>query len=169
MPFFFMYMQEGASLSHGTDSIRAGTIQSESIQTSTDTAIMLYRYRWWWQLQKTTNIPDPKLFVSHLIFIQFNKKLMHIEFDLNYSELLICGKNWSLCFRTCIKFCRIHCIDQSKTFTLLMKSKILDFEILSRVHVYRIVSVRSVLNTYRYGWWPYRPSPRLHGMLVMST
>jgi len=41
-----------------------------------DTAIMLYRYRWWWQLQKkTTTIPDPKLFVSHLIFIQLTKDL----------------------------------------------------------------------------------------------
>ena len=112
---------------------------------------------------KKTNIPDPKLFVSHLIFIQFNKNLKHIEFDLNYVELLICGKNQSLCFRTSI--CRIHCIDQSKTFTLLLKSKILDFETLSRVHVYRIeyvsywqgpyririVLARSVSNTYRYG------------------
>jgi len=43
--------------------------------------------------KKTTNIPDPKQFVSHLIFIQFNKKLKHIEFDLNYFELLICAKN----------------------------------------------------------------------------
>ena len=147
---------------------RAGTIQSVSVQyryrhqpIRINTAIMLYRYRWWWQLQKITNIPDPKLFVSHLIFIQFNKKLKHIEFDLNYAELLICGKNQSLCFRTCI--CRIHCIDKSKTFTLLMKSKILDFETLSRVlcllYPIRIVSVRSVLNTYRYGWWRYRPSP----------
>jgi len=95
---------------------------------------------------KTTNIPDPQQFVSHLIFIQFNKKLKHIEFDLNYVELLICGKNQSLCFRTsiCRIICRIHCIDQSKTFTLLLKFKILDFETLSRVHVYRIeyVSIR---------------------------
>jgi len=95
----------------------------------------------------TTNIPDPKQFVSHLIIIQFNKKLKHIEFDLIYVELLICGKTQSLCFRTSI--CRIHCIDQSKTFTLLLKSKILDFETLSRVHVYRIECV-----SYRQG--PYR-------------
>jgi len=52
-----------------------------------------------------------------------------------------------LCFRTSI--CRIHCIDQSKTFTLLLKSKIQDFETLSRVHVYRIEYV-----SYRQG--PYR-------------
>jgi len=49
-----------------------------------------------------------------------------------------------LCFRTSI--CRIHCINQSKTFTLLLKSKILDFETLSRVHVYRIEYV-----SYRQG------------------
>jgi len=45
--------------------------------------------------------------------------------------------------------CRIHCIDQSKTFTLLLKSKILEFETLSRIHVYRIEHV-----SYRQG--PYR-------------
>jgi len=56
-----------------------------------------------------------------------------------------CGKNLSLCFRTSI--CRIHCIDQFNT--LLLKSKILDFEALSRVHVYRIENV-----SYRQG--PYR-------------
>ena len=105
--------------------IRAGTIQSVSVQyryrhqpIRIDTTIMLYRYRWWRQLEKTTNIPVPKQFVSHLIFIQFNKKLKHIEFALHYFELLICGKNRSLCFGTSI--CRIHCIDQSKTFTLLL-------------------------------------------------
>jgi len=96
---------------------------------------------------KTTNIPDPKLFASHLIFIQFNKKLKHIEFDLNYVKLITCGKNRSLCFRTSI--CRIHCIDQSKSFTLLLKSNILDFETLNRVHVYRIEYV-----SYRQG--PYQ-------------
>jgi len=52
-----------------------------------------------------------------------------------------------MCFRTSI--CRIHCIDQSKTFTLLLKSKILDFETLSHVYVYRIENV-----SYRQG--PYR-------------
>jgi len=56
-------------------------------------------------------------------------------------------KNRSLCFRTSI--CRIHCIDQSITFTLLLKSNILDFETLSRVHVCRIEYV-----SYRQG--PYR-------------
>jgi len=52
-----------------------------------------------------------------------------------------------MCFRT--SNCRIHCIDQSKTFTLLLKSKILDFETLSHVHVYHIEYV-----SYRQG--PYR-------------
>ena len=85
--------------------------------------------------------------VSHLIFIQFNKKLKYIEFDLNSVEFLICETNRSLCFRTSI--CRMHCIDQSKSFTLLLKSNILDFETLSRVHVYRIEYV-----SYRQG--PYR-------------
>jgi len=66
---------------------------------------------------------------------------------VHYVELLICEKNRSLCFRTSI--CRIHCIDQSKTFTLLLKSNILDFETLSRVHVYRIEFV-----SYRQGpYW----------------
>jgi len=43
----------------------------------------------------------------------------------------------------------IHCIDQSKTFTLLLKSKILDFETLSRVHVYRIEHVSYWQGPYR--------------------
>jgi len=96
---------------------------------------------------KKTNIPEPKQFVSHLIFIQFNKKHKHIEFDLNYVEFLIFEKNRSLCFRASI--CRIHCIDQSKTFTLLLKSKILDFETLSCVHVYRIEYVLYRQGLYR--------------------
>ena len=52
-----------------------------------------------------------------------------------------------MCFRTSNR--RIHCIDQSKTFTLLLKSKILYFETLSHVHVYHIEYV-----SYRQG--PYR-------------
>jgi len=56
----------------------------------------------------------------------YQKKIKHIEFDLNYVELLICGKSRSLCFSTSIF--RIHIIDQSKTFTVLLKSNILDFE-----------------------------------------
>jgi len=46
-------------------------------------------------------------------------------------------------------FCRIHCKDQSKTFFLLLKSKILDFETLSRVHVYRIEYVSYWQGPYR--------------------
>jgi len=52
-----------------------------------------------------------------------------------------------MCFRTSI--CRIHCIDQSKRFTLLLKSKILDFETLSHVHVYRIEYVSYRKGAYR--------------------
>jgi len=77
----------------------------------------------------------------NIIFIQFNKKLKSI-----LSLILICW-TFNLCFRTSI--CRIHCIDQSKIFTLLLKSKILDCETLSCVHVYRIEYV-----SYRQG--PYR-------------
>jgi len=43
----------------------------------------------------------------------------------------------------------IQCIDQPKTLPLLLKSKIIDFESLSRVRVYRIEYV-----SYRQG--PYR-------------
>jgi len=111
---------------------------------------MLYRYNWWGQLQKTTTIPDSKLFVSHLIFIQLTKDLLwkHIEFDLNYVELIFFGKKrLILCFRTSI--CRIHCIDQFKTFTLLLKYKIIDFETLSHIHVYRIEYVSYRQGLYR--------------------
>ena len=45
----------------------------------------------------------------------------------------------SFCFSTYI--CLIHCIDQPKTFTLLLKSKILDFKTISHIHVYCIVYV----------------------------
>ena len=60
----------------------------------------------------------------------------HTSFLYNLKKKVICEKNWPMCFRTSI--CRIHCIDQSKRFTLFLKSKILDFETLSHVHVYRI-------------------------------
>jgi len=84
---------------------------------------------------RTTDIEGSQKLTEHFV-LRWAKKLMHIEFDRNYVELLICGKNRSLCYRNSI--CRIHRIDQSKTFTLLLKSKIIDFETLSRVHVYRI-------------------------------
>jgi len=35
-------------------------------------------------------IRDSKLFVSNLTFIQLSKRLTHIEFDLNYVELILC-------------------------------------------------------------------------------
>jgi len=53
------------------------------------------------------------------------------------------------CVLELVLICRIHCIDQFKTFTLLFKSKNLGFETLSHVHVYRIEYV-----SYRQG--PYR-------------
>jgi len=104
--------------------------------------------------KKTTNIPDPKQLVSHLIFIQFNKKLK------NYVELQVGGKNRSLCFRTSI--CRIHCIDQNIYFVVeIQYSWFWNLKSCTCVsYRIRIVSARSVSNTYRYGWWPSRPSPR---------
>ena len=50
---------------------------------------------------------------------------------------------WLFCFNTSI--CWIHCIDQPKPFTLLLKSKMFDFETLSHVHVY---CIEYVSNTY---------------------
>jgi len=97
---------------------------------------------------KNTDYSGPKTICFTLDFHTINKRLKHIEFDPNYVELRICEKKTqSLCFRT--SMCRIHCIDQSKTFTLLLKYKIIDFETESHVHVYRIEYV-----SYRQG--PYR-------------
>jgi len=128
---------------------RAGTIQSVSVHyryrhqpICINTTIMLYLYRWWWQLQNN-KYSEPKT----IRFTQFNKNHKHIEFDLNYVELLCFEKKRSLCFRTSI--CRIHCIDQYKTFTLLLKSKILDFETFNRVHLYRIEYVSYWQGPYR--------------------
>ena len=84
---------------------RARMIQSLSVQKSTDMFIMLFHTDDGDRRKKTT-IPEPKLFVSNLTFIQLSKRLQHI--------------------------------DQPKTFTLKLKSKILDFETLCHVHVYRI-------------------------------
>jgi len=61
----------------------------------------------------------------------------------------------------------IHCIDRSKTLTLLLKSTILDFETLNHVHVYRIQYV-----SYRQA--PYRmridtADDRIVPALVLST
>ena len=46
-------------------------------------------------------------------------------------------------------FARIHCLDHHKTFTLLFNFKSLDFETLSRVHVYCIeyVSYRLLIGS----------------------
>jgi len=45
--------------------------------------------------------------------------------------------------------CWIYGIDQPKTFTLLLKSNILDFETLSHVHVYHIDYVSYRQGLYR--------------------
>ena len=42
----------------------------------------------------------------------------------------------------------IHCIDQPKTFTYLLKSKMFDFETLGHVHVYRIEYVSNQQGPY---------------------
>jgi len=65
-----------------------------------------------------------------------NKKFRLLKFDSGYSQKIINAQTG---------------IDQSKTFTLLFKSNILDFETLSRVHVYRIEYV-----SYRQGPYPIR-------------
>jgi len=96
----------------------------------------------------------PGSIISHLTFIQLTNKLKHIEFDLYYLELILCEYNYGThCtgyhFALALVFCWIHCIDQLKTFTLLLKSKILDFETLRRVHVYRIGKVRIDYVSYR--------------------
>jgi len=97
---------------------------------------------------KNNDYSGPKTIRFTLDFHTINKRLKHIEFDPNYVELIICEeKTQSLCFRTSI--CRIHCIDQSKTFTLLLKYKIIDFETLSHVHVYRIEYVSYQQGPYR--------------------
>jgi len=129
-------------------------IQSVSVQyryrhqpIRIDTTIMLYRYRWWWQLQKQRIFQTQNNSFHTWFSYNLTKNLSILSFILIMLNFLFVEKNRSLCFRTSIF--RIHCIDQSKTFTLLMKSKIIDFETLSRVHVYRIEYA-----SYRQG--PYR-------------
>jgi len=71
----------------------ARTIQSLSIQRSTDT----YRYghhavpiQMMVTAAKTSIIKSSGSIISHLTFIQLSKRLKHVEFDLNYVELIIC-------------------------------------------------------------------------------
>jgi len=130
-----------------------------------DTVIMIDRYRWWWQPQKTSTIPKPK-YSLHTYFHTIKQRLSILSLILWYTL-----HRWSFfCFSTSI--CWIYCIDQPKTFTLLLKSNILDFETLSYAHFYRInnvsyqqgpygiriISARSVSNTYRIGCGPNSPS-----------
>ena len=44
--------------------------------------IVLNRCRWWWHLQKTTTIQEPKIFVSHMTFKQLGKRLEHTVLSL---------------------------------------------------------------------------------------
>ena len=48
-------------------------------------------------------------------------------------------KQWSVCFS--INICLIHYTDHLKTFTLLLKSEMINFETFSQVHVYCIGNV----------------------------
>ena len=52
-------------------------------------------------------------------------------------------------FALALVFVWIHCKDQYKSFTLLLKSNVLDFETSSRVHVYRIGKVCMEYLSYR--------------------
>ena len=45
-------------------------------------------------MMKKQPIPEQKLFVSHLTFIQLSNRLKHIEFDLNNVELILCEQNY---------------------------------------------------------------------------
>ena len=75
------------------------TIGTLSIQKSTDKYMYPYGHRavpiqMMLTAAITTIIPEPKLFVSHLAFIQLSKRLKHIKFDLNYVELILCEYNY---------------------------------------------------------------------------
>jgi len=103
-------------------------------------------YRYWNQpIQSSCCTDTSGSIISHLTFIQLSKELKHIEFD--------------------------HCMDQPKTFTLLLKSKIFDFETFSPVHVYPIdiISARSVSNKYHIYCWPYRHSPNVHCLELLAA
>jgi len=118
---------------------RAGTIQSLLVHNQNrhqpirnDNIIMLYQYRWWWQPQKNNNYSETKISNSHFTFIQLRNVLSILSLILWYTI-----HHFALAL-VCVGICWIQCIDQPKTFTLLLKSKILDFETWSRVHFYRI-------------------------------
>jgi len=114
---------------------RAGMIQSLSVHyryrnqpICIHTVIMLYWYRWLWRPQKNDDYCGTKT----------NTLWIKLWYTLH---------RWSFCFSASI--CWNHCIDQPTTFTLLLKSKILDFETLSHVHVYRNEYVSYQQGLYR--------------------
>ena len=91
---------------------------------------------------KNINYSETKIFMAHVIFIQLSKRLSILSLVLWYTL-----HRWSFCFSTSI--CWIYCIDKPKTFTLLLKSNILDFETSSYVHFYRIKYVSYQQGPYR--------------------
>jgi len=125
---------------------RAGTIQSLSvdyqyrnqpIHVPIHTVMMLYQYRWCWQPHKTIIIESCGSIISHLTFKQLSQRF---KLDTHRTNTLCIRlwytlHRWSFCFSTSI--CWNH-YSFPKTFTLLLKSKILEFQTLSHVHVYPI-------------------------------
>ena len=70
---------------------RVGMIQSLYVQKSTYTnQYGHHSVHIQMMVTSATTIPEPKLFVSHLTFIQLSKRLQHIQFDLNYVEVVLC-------------------------------------------------------------------------------
>jgi len=93
--------------------------------------------------KKTTNIPNPKQFVSHMIFIPLIKNLKHIDFDLNYVDLLICGKKSIIVFKELV-FVWFTVKINPKHLLCCLNPK---FLILKSLVVYMCI----VSNTYRIG------------------
>jgi len=137
---------------------RAGMIQSLSVHyryrrqlIRIDTVIMLYRYRWLWQPHKQRLFRNQNyMYLLHTWLSYITIRLKILAYWV-WSSLCWTNNMWikvwytlhrSFCFSTSIFF--IQFIDQPKTFTLFLKSKILDFETLSQLHF--IVS-----NTYGIG------------------
>jgi len=85
-------------------------------------------------------ISELKLFVSHLTFIQLSTRLKHTEFDLDYVEVLLSEKSYGTHYTGDHFDLALVLMDSLYRSTQnILKSKILDFEILSHVHVYNIV------------------------------
>ena len=67
---------------------------------------------------KTTTIPEPKLFVSHLIFIQLILIMLN-EYFVNKTIVHYTGDHFST------SICWIHCIDQPKNINFVVKIQFL--------------------------------------------